>query len=204
MVRRVSVPQRRQRLRRGAIKRANRTTGLRRLTDAEAAELLSDAVQKTVNEQVAWRTSGRSGDGTEVCMGLTVFNTLNEPLYIRGRIELAKPLESHWVFAWGTRAGGQASVNLRRLDLRDSHPNPDGQRWDKRSHKHLWSVADDNAWAYTPSDIPHDESPGFVGPDDYRSICEAFIIECGIGFGPDYDWTEPPLDAGPPALMALP
>jgi hypothetical protein len=195
----------RQRLRKGAARRAAQVANLHRLTDSGAAALLDSSVSKTVNEEVVWTAGGaRSGEGSEVRMRVSVFNSMNEPLFVTGRIELDNPLASHWLLVWGTKRGGQHSVNLRRLDLRDSHPNPDGQRWDHATHKHTWSEADGNAWAYTPTDIPHDQSPSFVGHDDYRLICEAFLAECGIELGPDYKWSEPPLDAGTPTLWSPP
>ncbi len=94
---------------------------------------------------------------------------------------------------------------LRRLDLRDDHVNPDGVQWRRETHKHRWSVADANSWAYTPNDIPHDGRPEAVGPDNYRAIFEAFAAECQIGFGPNYNWNDPTFpDLGTETLWRLP
>ena len=127
-------------------------------------------------------------------MSATVFNSLGETLQLVGRVSLAVPESSHWALLWGAKQALEHPEAVRRLDLRDGHVNPDGKRWDDETHKHLWSAADGNDWAYTPDDIPHEVGPSRVGPDDYRAIFEAFAMECGIGFGLDYRWTDPVLD----------
>ena len=94
---------------------------------------------------------------------------------------------------WGDKPQYEQPVNLRRLDLHDRHRNPDGEAWERQTHKHRWSWTSGNAWAYTPTDIPHDPEPLPAGSDDYRAVFEAFAHECGVGLGPDYKWADPDL-----------
>lgn len=176
-------------------KRAKRLTEFRHLTDAEAAALLADGTSRTISAAIEWEVSReRGGVPSEVRFTVPVHTSLGETLSVKGRIELDAVESSHWMLVWGDKAGEEQPANLRRLDLRDSHPNPDGQVWDHQTHKHLWSAADGNDWAYTPTDIPHDTSPEPDTPDDYRRIFEAFVAECKIELGPDYKWTDPPLE----------
>ncbi len=170
-------------------RRAPGLEGFRELTDPEAQALLSSDCTRTVNEAVEWTAAGG-----ESRFSVQVFNTRSETLTLRGRINEAVPHRSHWLLVWGDKRRQEHAVVLRRLDLRDDHDNPDGQAWRGETHKHTWSQDEDNAWAYTPDDIPHDPDPGPVGADDYRAIFEAFVAECGVGFGPDYCWTDPKLD----------
>lgn len=182
--------------------RIARLPELRHLTDSEAAGVLADR-SLVVNEPVRWEISrGTEANPSEVRMSVRVFNSLGENLRLRGRISIAVPECSHWVLGWGDKRAGEHPAEIRRLDLRDGHRNPDGERWIDATHKHLWSAAEGNRWAYTPTDIPHSvlEEDG-VCDDDYRAIFEAFASECRVGLGPDYRWTDPRLD--PPAQVDL-
>lgn len=175
-------------------KRAKRLAEFRHLTDAEAEALLDDATSRTISAPVEWEVSqSRGGVPSEVRFTVPVHTSLGETLSIKGRIELDAVQASHWVLVWGDKTREEQPVAIRRLDLRDTHRNPDGQWWDRQTHKHLWSAADGNDWAYTPTDIPHDPSPDPDGPDDYGQVFEAFVAECKIELGPDYKWTDPPL-----------
>jgi hypothetical protein len=165
----------------------------RSLTDTEAEMLLTDPAL-LVNEPVEWAVpQGQEDDPAGVCMTVRVFNGAGENLRVTARIALAVPHRSHWLLIWGDKRDQERAVCLRRLDLRDRHANPDGEAWDNATHKHTWSVAAGNDWAYTPDDIPHDQVAEPVGPDDYRAVFEAFLDECQIGRGPDYKWQDPPL-----------
>lgn len=172
--------------------RLARLSDLRHLTDAEAKALLADP-GLVANGPVRWSLVGSPENPTQVRTTLRVYNTYGENLRLFGRIALAVPHCSHWGLVWGLKDAGEHPAPLRRLDLRDDHRNPDGEEWNDRTHKHRWSAADGNAWAYTPDDIPHDRTPGSVGPDDYRAIFEAFAAECAVDLGPDYGWGDPPL-----------
>jgi len=167
----------------------------RLLTDEEAKRLISDpSVSKVVAERVAWTvTMTRNHRPTEIRARVSVVNSLKERMYLDGRILVERPWQSHWVLTWGSKAHHEQPESLRRLDLRDSHRNPDGQVWERQTHKHLWSVADGNAVAYTPEDIPHDPATPPVTPDDYRAIFEAFAREMSIDLAPDYTWEDPPV-----------
>lgn len=177
-------------------RRAAGLDGFRALTDVEAQALLGRECDRTVNEEIEWMASGG-----ESRFSVRVFNTRNETLTMRGRINDAVPERSHWLLIWGDRAKEEHPEVLRRLDLRDNHDNPDGQTWRGQTHKHTWSRAENNAWAYTPDDIPHHLEVGPVVADDYRAIFEAFAAECGVRFGPDYRWTDPKLDRDDPETL---
>lgn len=110
----------------------------------------------------------------------------------------AVPWRPHFVLLWGNRAMGTEPVNLRRLDVLDNHDNPDGTRWRRQTHKHLWSAEDGNDVAYTPTDIPLTEP---VGSPPYGDIFEAFCAEVGVEFGPDYKWKDPPEDLPAPVML---
>ncbi len=176
-------------------KRIERLPAFRELTDPQAAALLSDEVSRTISAPLEWDIR-RAPDGTaiEVRFEIPVFTSSDDTvLTLRGRITLTRPDKSHWVLLWGSKSDSEHPENLRRLDLRDSHRNPDGTYWHAETHKHLWSESSRNAVAYTPTDIPHDQSSDFDGTDDYRAVFEAFVAECKIELGPDYKWSDPPL-----------
>ncbi len=182
-------------------RRIERLASARSLTDHEAVELLGDDVTGTLSAPVEWNVrSATDGTPIGVWFEVPVFTSKGVTLSLFGRIALARPDKSHWMLFWGDPANGQHRANLRRLDLRDTHRNPDGEFWDGRTHKHLWSEAVDNQVAYTPTDIPHDQSTKFDGSDDYRAVFEAFVTECKIGLGPDYKWSDPPELLGRQAL----
>lgn len=170
---------------------------LRFLTDGEADALL--AAEKQVDRPVAWT---EQTDSRFVRMEVPVSNALSENLYLTGRINRLRPGVSGWALIWGRKAFREHPESIRRLDLRDTHRNPDGQWWRKQTHKHRWSAADNNDWAYTPDDIPHDQSASAVDADDYRAVFEAFAAECGVSLGRCYRWEEPvlTLDAGETGL----
>jgi hypothetical protein len=176
----------------------------RYLTDEEAQALLG--MPKFVNESVKWQPSRASETRvTEVRMAVAVSNPRAENLLLGGRIALATPGRSHWRLTWGDKAHGERPEEIRRLDLRDGHVNPDGKRFERQTHKHRWSVADSNRWAYVPSDIPHDVDGGPQTQDDYRAIFEAFAAECSIDLGPFYVWQDPPMDyLNEPTLWEVP
>jgi hypothetical protein len=83
---------------------------------------------------------------------------------------------------------------LRRLDVNGSHLNrtPDRERWTRRTHKHAWSETNQDAWAYTPDDVPEVPVDTFV-LDSLRLIFEAFLAECHIVTGGAYVWRDPDL-----------
>jgi hypothetical protein len=185
----------RQRLQR----RARDLADFRVLTDAEAAAIVDDS-GKVINERLVWdvRRSSPEARPTEVGVSVGVFNAASENLRLVVRIGLSALQRPHFLLLWGEKSRRELPTNLRRLDINDSHDNPDGERWRGGTHKHRWSVADGNAWAYTPDDIP-------VGHDNYREVFEAFTAECKITFGPDYAWADPPLDPGwNPQLWEVP
>ncbi|WP_337973463.1 hypothetical protein [Cellulomonas sp. NTE-D12] len=174
--------------------RLARLPNFRRLTDAEA-DLLLDDKSLVVNEPVRWGVSRWADvNPTELRMSVRVFNAFGENLSMRGRISIAIPERSHWALGWGDKRAGEFPVDLRRLDLRDDHQNPDGARWRGTTHKHRWSSQDGNRWAYTPTDIPHESiGEGSVCDDDYRAIFESFAAECHVELGPEFRWHDPEL-----------
>jgi hypothetical protein len=180
-------------------RRLARLEGFRSLTDPEAVALLDDPkITKVIASVVEWKVSRTSTRrrAAEVRTKVPVINSLGENLVIDGRIAVSCPWASHWQFTWGDKTREEHPTTIRRLDLRDDHVNPDGTVWDRQTHKHRWSVRDGNDWAYTPSDIPHGVDIDPDVPDDYREIFEAFAKEVGVGFTPDYAWTDPPRGDG--------
>ncbi len=165
---------------------------LRDLTDGEADLLLgSPLAELVISGLIVWTNAAAHRPRGETRMSVAVENRFAERLALSARISSVTPWRSHWVVVWGKKEYGERPAVLRRLDLRDSHHNPDGQEWINKTHKHRWSRAEANLWAYTPADIPHDPSPFPDGRDDYRAVCEAFASECGITLGPGYVWSEP-------------
>ncbi|WP_132208442.1 hypothetical protein [Kribbella steppae] len=176
----------------------------RRLTNPEAKNLLEGDINKVISGTVEWFIEDtRQGSSIRARCKVEISNSLGERLYLDGRIVLDRPWQSHWILTWGNKAHHEKPATIRRLDLRDDHRNPDGQFWDRATHKHLWSVADKNRVAYTPTDIPHDPSVPPNAPDDYRAIFEAFAKEVGINFASDYRWTDPPLSTPAPMTTTL-
>lgn len=165
----------------------------RHLTDAEAAKLLCQG--GLIDEPVEWTVMRTRNDRpAEFRAKVAVENPSGERIFIGGRILIERLWASHWVLVWGDRRHHERSASIRRLDLRDDHVNPDGEVWDRQTHKHLWSVEDNNAVAYTPDDIPHDPSAPPVTQDDYRAIFEAFAAEVNVDLGPNYEWSDPPIE----------
>lgn len=167
------------------------------LMQPESDLILSSDVSKTINEEVVWTATERPA---EARFSVAVFNSAEATLTLRGRLLVDRPWRSHWLLTWGNKGAKQTVESLRRLDLRDAHTNPDGETWDDATHKHRWSASAGDAWAYTPTDIPHAPDIDPDTPDDYRAVFEAFAAECGITLGPDYKWSDPDLrpSAAPP------
>lgn len=182
-------------------RRIRRLSDFRHLTDSEAADLL--AVPKEVREPIVWTPLPNGTPGA--CFTVPVANPRAERLSLGARVLDMLPGQSHWRLTWGDKRFNEATCEIRRLDLRDVHVNPDGQRWNDETHKHLWSEVDGNDFAYSPSDIPHDPAQSTVTPDDYRAVFEAFAAEVNIGFGDGYRWTDMPArGAVAPQLWEVP
>ena len=169
----------------------------RRLTDREVQRLIDDPkVNKVISEPVQWSvTRARNDRPLEVRTKVAVVNSMGERLFLDGRILVERPWQSHWALTWGSKTHHEHPETIRRLDLRDDHRNPDGIVWDRKTHKHLWSVEDGNSVAYTPQDIRHDAATPPVTGDDYRAIFEDFARETHIRFAPDYVWEDPQIEA---------
>lgn len=174
---------------RGKVRARLRAVGeMRFLTDGEAAALLT--AEKMVDEPLSWEEQSERYVRTQVA----VVNGLGEYLYLSGKVNRRRPGASSWALVWGRKVDGEHPESIRRLDLRGKHRNPDGEWWHGRTHKHRWSVADNNAWAYTPDDIPHEVTGSVVGVDNYREVFEAFAAECAVTLGDGYEWSDPPLE----------
>lgn len=76
-----------------------------------------------------------------------------------------------------------ASGWVRRLCVNGSHGNILG------THKHRIALGGEDA--YEPDDIPLIPLQPYVRAGAYREIMEAFIAECNIAIGDDYQWTDP-------------
>lgn len=175
-------------------KRVERLATFRQLTDAEAGRLLGDTETRSLSAPVEWEIARQdNGAPTEVRFSVPVFTSASEELALKGRIALVRPDVSHWLLTWGDKSRSQRPEVLRRLDVGDTHRQPDGEVWERRTHKHLWSTSEGNSWAYLPTDIPETPAGQTVSGADYRQVFEAFVAECKIDIGPDYKWTDPPL-----------
>jgi hypothetical protein len=82
---------------------------------------------------------------------------------------------------------GNAAV--RRLCVNEPHPPFGG------THKHMINPQQSDEDAYEPTDIPVPALAPRVAPGVYRAILEAFIRECQIEVGPDFEWIEPGQEA---------
>ena len=164
---------------------------LRRLTDAEAAAVLD--VDKTVSGLVEWVAI----DKRFVRMDVQIHNPSGENLKLTAKVNLLRPGASSWALVWGSKGAAEHEESIRRLDMRGRHRNPDGELWLATSHKHRWSSVDNNDWAYTPDDIPHEMPGSVVSVDNYREVFEAFAAECNIGLADGYEWSDPPMDFPP-------
>ena len=74
---------------------------------------------------------------------------------------------------------------LRRLDVRGSHRNRQhtgsSEVWHHRTHKHTHRDVCEDAFAYTPTDIPATSSPAsHPEPGEHEAVYLAFCEECGI------------------------
>lgn len=177
------------RMSRGNVRARLRAAGeMRFLTDGEAAALLT--AEKMVDEPLSWEEQSERYVRTQVA----VVNSLGEYLYLTGKVNRRRPGASSWALVWGRKVALEHPESIRRLDLRGRHRNPDGELWHDRTHKHRWSAADNNSWAYTPDDIPHEIPGSVVGVDNYREVFEAFAAECGVSLGDGYEWSDPPLE----------
>lgn len=176
--------------------RVRRAGELRYLTDANALSLLD--AEKSVSAPIEWVVV----DKRWVRMDVVVLNPADEPLKFVAKVNRQRPGTSSWILLWGSKHTGEHEENLRRLDMRGTHRNPDGEWWRSKTHKHRWSRSDNTDWAYTPLDIPHEIPGSFVTMDDYREVFEAFAAECGAELGHGYVWSDPPMDvlAGPEGL----
>jgi len=135
-----------------------------------------------------------SSRDTTVRAEVAVHNAHGLPLRLGMQILLDKPWK---ISVYLMIYGGQ----VRRLDVNGSHRNrTDGERWVRRTHKHRFSEAHQDAEAYTPSDIPAVPFQN-VAVEDYRQVLEAFCDECAITLGGSYAWQAPtmnlPAAAGP-------
>lgn len=177
----------------GIATRLKKIVQLREITEEEADAIMSRASDLHIMQPILWGKN--PGKSDEWRFNVSVFSALDENLTLTARVNQAYPFVSHWALVWGDKRLGERSVNLRRLDLRDSHTNPDDrQEWIRKTHKHLWSARYGERFAYTPDDIPHDRRVPPVVQDSLKCIFEAFVRECGIQLvSPGYQWSEPPI-----------
>lgn len=177
----------------GIATRLKKIVQLREITEKEADAIMSSTADLHIMQPILWDKN--PGKPDEWRFNVSVFNALNENLTLTARVHQTHPFKSHWLLLWGDKRLGEQPVNLRRLDLRDDHLNPDHeQEWVSKTHKHIWSAQYGERFAYTPDDIPHDRRVPPVVPDSLKCIFEAFSRECGIRLvSPGYHWAEPPI-----------
>lgn len=177
----------------GIATRLKKISQLRYLDETEADSIMEAVADLHIMQPILWAEN--PGKTDEWRFNVAVFNALNENLTVTARVNQRRPFVSHWCLVWGDKRLGERAVNLRRLDLRDDHTNPDGEQdWVSKTHKHIWSSQYGERFAYTPDDIPHDCRLPPLVPDSLKCIFEAFARECGIRLiAPGYQWSEPPI-----------
>jgi|SRR5947209_16912850 len=151
------------------------------------ANLSEAAVQAVLDSKLAVVTSPQWREhGTSFKADLPVENPHRLPL--RLSVTVSARLPGHYSFA--LLHGNQ---RIRALDVRGSHKNRcrgSYEAWTRRTHKHAWTDACAEAWAFTPADIP--PTPGTaeaVIPGEYRQSYEAFLAECHID--QEAPWVDP-------------
>jgi hypothetical protein len=123
----------------------------------------------------------------EVRAELPVRNAGGHPVRMHIRILRPLPWRYHFVLNIGR-------LCVRRLDVRDSHTNPDEERerWVLRTHKHRFTDRWGDRWAYTPDDLPPTQDGGEVTAEEYREVFEAYCRECNIDTS-QLVWEDPPI-----------
>lgn len=154
--------------------------GSERITEAQV-ELLLASDLSIVGEPV-WTLTHQD------CRAeLAVHNHAGQNVRRNIRIVRAIPSRYHLVLRWGR-------TEMRKLDVRDDHRNPDQARevWELRTHKHRFTDEWGHAWAYTPDDIPDTSNPT-ASLDEYAEVFDAFAAECGINLD-RFTWLDPPIE----------
>lgn len=151
------------------------------------------AATKMVRAPVEWVPI----TGRFVRMDVQVHSQAEENLKLTAKVNRLRPGASSWALVWGSKGAAEYEESIRRLDMRGRHRNPDGELWVATTHKHRWSSVDNNDWAYTPDEIPHEMPGSAVRADDYREVFEAFAAECNIALADGYEWSDPTIDVPP-------
>ena len=116
----------------------------------------------TISGEFRWNRVGRTNWKAEASLDGT---------YEGARVKLVGTYNSHtrnlsYTLVW-------AGCRIRGLDLGGpDHPNPDGQAL-PCPHKHRWTDADRDRWAYIPEDIVS---------RDRRGVFMEFLNECNVRF----------------------
>jgi hypothetical protein len=126
---------------------------------------------------------------SEIRAELTVRNAGGHQARMYFRIPRAIPWQYHLVLVVSRQC-------IRRLDVRGSHTNPDParERWQLRTHKHRFTDAWGDRWAYTPDDLPPTPANVDVTTTEYRQVFEAYCHECYIDTS-QLVWEDPPIGA---------
>ncbi|MEN9646648.1 MAG: hypothetical protein RL238_3317 [Actinomycetota bacterium] len=154
------------------------------LTEREADHIVEHVPMK-IASQVEWLEHRGFWKAVVPVTGAGVTTSLVMDLTIN------KQLPGKYTMQLRQRSG----VNIRRLDVRGSHSNRpetgNSERWQSRTHKHRYRDMFEDAFAYTPTDIPDTtSSPFHPEPDEHGRVFEAFCGECGIDHAGQ--WTDPP------------
>lgn len=157
----------------------------KRRSEAEVDLLLSASL--LLAGSPAW-----DGSDQNLCADMPVQNRQDQYVRLNVRIVLAIPWRYHLVLRWD-------KVEMRKLDVRDDHSNPDGsEHWRLRTHKHRFTDEWGHRFAYTPTELP-DTTQFRVDLDEYEEVFFGFCHECMIDTT-DFTWIDPPLRPRPTTL----
>ena len=150
------------------------------LTEQEAERIVQD--RKRVGEDVQWRKADE-GESWLKCE-LNVENSLraNLKLYLNWNTE--EPM----LFSFSLILSN--AYRIRGLDFNGSHKNrhTDRKRWQSETHKHKWTDACRDSFAYTPNDIT---------AELIEEVFRQFCVECNIEFTGGFS-------SAPPKQLNLP
>ncbi len=155
------------------------------VTDTLVAAVFDETAGLALQVPVQWKDRPAA-----VRAQMAVSNVHALPLFVGMQVTKAKPWKPTVYLM-------VENEQLRRLDVNGSHTNrtPDREEWRGRTHKHRWSEAHRDAFAYTPEEIPAVPLTNVTGRE-LRGVFEAFLAECHIQTRGAYLWKDPTLTSG--------
>lgn len=132
-----------------------------RLTEAEVEQVM--ACRKVVDESILWKCPKDHPDWSK--SEVRVFHDEIGEMKMVLSVSRDGRKVNFAVIYRGAR--------VRSLDLNGVHTQPDGTRFDRKTHKHTYTDRYGDSWAYLPDDITSNM------PDEaFRQFCS----ECNIDF----------------------